>query len=229
MYLSKWLMKSIRNQEQREVKLNIGCGPTGQIKGFDNLDNSPSVLLSRIPVLKMALYKLSIINKHQYKADWSGVIRCDVGRRLPYRNEKVDKIYTSHFLEHIPQKKGVRFLWECHRVLKKDGIMRLVVPDLLWHAERYVEGTKALMEESALPYDREAHDTFLKTIYGAYLTHKWYGAEHRYMYDFPTLVSILKEIGFKRILKYDYQEGEDEELATYDSRPEDSLHLEFLK
>lgn len=227
MYLSKWRMKSIRNQGQREVKLNIGCGPTGQIKGFDNLDNSPSVLLSRIPVLKMALYKLSIINKHQYKSDWSGVIRCDVGRRLPYRNEKVDKIYTSHFLEHIPQKKGVRFLRECHRVLKKDGIMRLVVPDLLWYAERYVNRTKALIQLSALPDDRKAHDTFLKTMYGAYLNKKRYGAEHCYMYDLPTLVSVLKEIGFQSIRKCQYQEGEDEELATYDSRPEDSLYLEI--
>ena len=227
MYLSKWRMKSIRNQRQREVKLNIGCGPTGQIKGFDNLDNSPSVLLSRIPVLKMALYKLSIINKHQYKADWSGVIRCDVGKRLPYRNESVSKMYSSHFLEHIPHEKGVKALKECYRVLKGEGVMRLVVPDLLWHAERYVEGTKALMEESALPYDRKAHDTFLKTMYGAYLNKKRYGAEHCYMYDLPTLVSVLKEIGFKRIRKCQYQEGEDEELATYDSRPEGSLYLEI--
>ena len=107
--------------------------------------------------------------------------------------------------------------------------MRLVVPDLLWHAERYVNRTKDLIQQSALTDDRKAHDTFLKTMYGAYLNKKRYGAEHCYMYDLPTLVSILKKIGFEKVRKCQYQKGGDEELLKYDTRPEDSLQIEITK
>jgi SAM-dependent methyltransferase len=216
-------------QESNGVKVNIGCGPTGQIRGFDNLDNSPSILLSKMPFLKAILYKLGIIAEHQYKADWTDTIYCNASKGLPYKDNSVDKIYSSHFLEHIPKKKGIFVLKECYRVLKNCGIMRLVLPDLLWHAKRYVEQTTALLECSTLPDDRRVHDAFLKTMYGAYLNKKRYGAEHCYMYDLPTLVAILNDIGFQSIWKCEFKEGVDEHLASYDSRPNESLHLEIRK
>ena len=48
-------------------------------------------------------------------------------------------------------------------------------------------------------------------------------------YDFPTLVSILKNSGFEEIKRFGYQEGYDRELSSYDSRPIDSLHIEIIK
>ena len=182
------------------LKLNIGCGPSGQIQGFENIDNSPNILLSKIPLLKLFLFRVGLIAEHQYKANWSDVIRLDASKGLPYNDQSVDKIYTSHFIEHIPHEKGFFFLQECYRVLKMDGVMRLVVPDLLFHAVKYVESTKILLKNSLLPDDRSSHDNFLKTIFGAYFSKKRYGAEHYYMYDLPTLVSLLKALGSK-ILK----------------------------
>jgi SAM-dependent methyltransferase len=212
-----------------ELKLNIGCGPSGQIQGFVNIDNSPSILLSKIPFLKLLLYRVGLIAEHHYKANWSNVLKKDVSRGLPYGDQSVAKIYSSHFIEHIPKEKGFRFLQECHRVLKTGGVMRLVVPDLLFHAQLYVENTKELIERSLLPGDRSVHDNFLETIYGAYLNNKRYGARHCYMYDLPTLVSLLRKVGFRAIKKYSYKKGDDDELPYYDSRPEDSLHLETRK
>ena len=212
-----------------ELKLNIGCGPTGQIDGYQNLDNSPSVILSKIPSLKFILYHLGIISLDQYKADWSRVKYCDAGKGLPYRDESINKIYSSHFLEHIPQEKGIHFLSECFRVLKKPGIMRLVIPDLHWHAVQYVEETNRLQRSSDLPDDRTVHDVFLNQVCGAYLGKTRYGSQHCYMYDFPTVVCILKSIGFRNIRKCEYGKGTDEELASHDSRPLDSLHIEAGK
>lgn len=222
------ILKERRMKDVIHLKINIGCGPTGQIDGFINLDNSPSVILARFPMLKTVLNKLGVISEQQYKADWRRVTRCDVSKRLPFGDESVDKIYSSHFLEHIPQEKGVRVLMECFRVMKRGAVMRLVVPDLLWHAERYVENTKSMLVIPH-PQDRSAHDAFLHTVYGAYLSKKRYGAEHCYMYDFPTLNFILKEVGFHNIQQCDYQEGTDMELASCDLRPEDSLHSEIQK
>lgn len=215
--------------KQKEIKINVGCGPSGKIKGFENLDNSPNILLSKAPFLKKILYRIGLIAESPYKANWSGVIRCDASKRLPYSDQSVSKIYTSHFLEHIPVEKGSFFLQECYRVLKPEGVMRLVVPDLLSHAEKYVECTKRLLNTSLLPDDRSFHDKFLQTIFGAYLKKKRYGAEHCYMYDLPTLVSLLNSVGFQNIKRFNYREGDDDELPSYDSRPYYSLHLEARK
>lgn len=211
------------------LKLNIGCGPDGHFEGFVNIDNSKAVLLAKLPQLKKLFLKLGLISKEKFDADWAGVRWIDVSRRFPFATESVDKIYCSHFLEHIPANKGKFVLKECYRVLRKDSVMRLVVPDLLWHAEKYVRETKIIQQNSIFPDDRTAHDKFLETVYGAYLSNKRYGANHCYMYDLPTLISILKKIGFKNICNCQYKEGEDEELPRYDTRPEDSLHIEIMK
>jgi hypothetical protein len=79
------------------------------------------------------------------------------------------------------------------------------------------------------PPARAAHDDFLESVYGAYLSNKRFGALHCYMYDYPTLVHILKSIGFKTVRRCGYREGADAELAALDSRPEDSLHLDVSK
>jgi hypothetical protein len=215
--------------KQNDIKINVGCGPSGQIKGFENLDNSPNILISKIPFLKNVLFGIGLIAEHQYKANWSKVIRCDASKKLPYGNRTVSKIYASHFLEHIPYEKGAYFLQECYRVLKSDGVMRLVVPDLLIHAEKYVKRTKTLIKTTNLPDDRSFHDSFIEIIFGAYLKKKRYGAEHCYMYDLPTIVSLLKSVGFLNIKKFDYQKGDDDELPCCDSRPEDSIHLQVRK
>ena len=211
------------------LKLNIGCGPNGQLEGFINIDNSKAVLLAKFPKIKKILSKLGLLSKGKFEADWRGVRWMDASRRFPFTSESVDKIYCSHFLEHIPPDKGKHVLKECYRVLKKDSIMRLVVPDLIWHAERYVAQTKEVLKKSVLPESRGVHDKFLNTLYGAYLKKKRYGAEHCYMYDLPTLVAVLKSAGFLDIRKCEFQKGIDDELIKYDTRSEDSLHIEITK
>ena len=211
------------------LRLNIGCGPNGQFEGFINIDNSKAVLLAKFPKIRKFLFQIKLISQEKLEHDWTGVRWMDASRRLAFASESVDKIYCSHILEHIPPDKGKNLLKECYRALKKDGIMRLVVPDLFWYAERYVRETKIINRDSQLSDDRSVHDKFLETVYGAYLSNRRYGANHCYMYDLPTLVSVLKKIGFKKVRKCQYQEGEDEELSKLDARPEDSLHVEISK
>ena len=212
-----------------DLNINIGCGPTGQIEGFNNLDNSPSALIGKYPLLKKFLFTFGVITEAQYRADWSKVIWCDASKRLPYESSTVHRIYSSHFLEHIPLEKAKKVLMECFRVLRPDGVLRLVIPDLLWHAERYVSKTKYLLAHSELPGETEAHDVFLNTVYGAYLQKKRSGAEHCYMYDLPSIVSLMKKAGFNKISSCEYKQGIDMILASYDSRPDESLFLEAKK
>lgn len=210
---------------RERLLVNLGCG-TRWAEGFENWDNSPSVLLARLPWVKSALFRMGLIARHQLEADWSGVKWRDLNWGLPYASGSVDKIYSSHFLEHVSPGQGRRILAECFRVLKPRGVIRLVVPDLLFHAERYVERTRrASRLDSA---DDGAHREFLNAVAGHYLKGGRPGREHKYMYDWPSLVKALSVAGFAGIRKRSYREG-DGDLAPLDCRPHESLHVEAKK
>ena len=190
-----------------------------------NIDNSPSVLLGRWPPFKRLLFLLGVLSRERYETVWpSDVVWRDVSKRLPYEDDCVDKIYSSHLLEHLDKERGEALLQECFRVLKKGGIFRLVVPDLEFHARRYLQHVSGDGSAARVP-----HDDFLWNIYGAYLEKRRYGATHRYMYDWPTLQLVLGQIGFSKIIRQGFQEGLDPELCSLDNRPEESLHIDAIK
>ena len=207
-----------------DLKLNLGCGRT-ILSGWVNIDNSPSVVLAKVPFIRYILFKLKIISPEQFENQWSkDIVWCDVSRKIPYPDSVVDRVYSSHFLEHIEKEKGETVLRETFRILKKGGIFRLVVPDLVFHAQRYLKKISGV--ESI---GREPHDELLFNIYGAFLEAKRFGAWHRYMYDWPTLQFLLNQVGFSRVVRQPYQKSLDPELARLDSRPEDSLHIDAVK
>lgn len=205
------------------IRINLGCG-TAVLPGFDNIDNSPSVFLARHPGLKTLLYRLGLIPKRQYEIQWPrDILWQDASRRLRYADASVDRIYSSHFLEHLRRETGVRVLRECRRVLKPGGLFRLVVPDLAYHAQLYLDRTRRLLEEQRL--DRSAHDAFLNTVHGGYLDRR--RSAHYYMYDWPTLALLLGETGFCEIRRRSFQESDDPELGRLDNRAEESLFVEM--
>lgn len=59
---------------------------------------------------------------------------CDIDNdKFPIHNETYDTIHAWNVLEHIRNK--VHVLNECHRVIKRGGIMEVVVPDFAHHVE----------------------------------------------------------------------------------------------
>lgn len=58
------------------------------------------------------------------------VIEHDVTGGLPFADQSFDAVYHSHVLEHLAPEKGRQLLKECFRVLKPNGVLRIVVPDL---------------------------------------------------------------------------------------------------
>jgi SAM-dependent methyltransferase len=89
----------------------------------------------------------------RYHSDWvnvdfrstgPGVIAHDLNRPLPFPTGAFDAVYHSHLLEHLPKKYAPLFLKECFRLLKKGGVLRVVVPDL----EQIVRLYLALLEKA---------------------------------------------------------------------------------
>ncbi len=208
---------------QNLIRINLGCGPA-TLPGFDNIDNSPSVFLARHPALKKLLFQIGLLPRKHYETKWpTDILWQDASRRLRYADGSVDRIYSSHFLEHLPRETGRKVLRECRRVLKQDGIFRLVVPDLVFHTQRYLDETRDLVAHDKT--DRAIHDRFLNTVHGGYLDRR--RSAHFYMYDWPTLRLILAETGFRNVRRCEFQQSADPELARVDNRPDESLYVEM--
>jgi SAM-dependent methyltransferase len=58
---------------------------------------------------------------------------------LPFPEGSFDVIYHSHVLEHFSRSDGQRLLQRCYRVLRRRGIIRVVVPDLERIARIYLQ------------------------------------------------------------------------------------------
>lgn len=57
-------------------------------------------------------------------------VQCDLTNRFPINDECIDVIFSSHLLEHLePIEEAEFFIAECYRVLKRGGIIRIIVPD----------------------------------------------------------------------------------------------------
>ena len=50
-------------------------------------------------------------------------------QHMPFKDNTFDEIYSSHLIEHLPH--PLKFLKECHRVLKPGGTLRLWCPNIM--------------------------------------------------------------------------------------------------
>lgn len=69
-------------------------------------------------------------------------------RTLPFADKSFDVAYSSHFLEHLAPQKALQILKEIKRILKPNGIVRLVVPDLENLASVYLSTLSRLVDSS---------------------------------------------------------------------------------
>ncbi len=92
-----------------KLKLNVGSYLTMFHRGWVNIDQHD---------LK------GFAQQHRYK-----FLQHDVRNGLPYGTGVVDYIVLSHVLQCLTYEEGLRLLKECRRVIRRDGVMRISVPD----------------------------------------------------------------------------------------------------
>ncbi len=61
--------------------------------------------------------------------DFFEIDLCDENLNITESDNSITLIYCSHTLEHLDQQSSKRFLKECYRILKKNGIIRLALPN----------------------------------------------------------------------------------------------------
>jgi ubiquinone/menaquinone biosynthesis C-methylase UbiE len=101
--------KPVSNNNSNKILLNLGSG-NWSCKGWINLDY-PSK------------WYASSQKKHT-------IIPYDIRNDdIPFDNDSTDAIYCSHVIEHLENIHIQKMFSECYRVLKKNGILRIVCPD----------------------------------------------------------------------------------------------------
>ena len=196
-----------------ELKLNIGCGTSG-IEGWVNIDNSPSILLSRWPLGKR------IFRTPNWPLD---VRRIDVRKRIPYPDASVACIYSSHTFEHFTYEESRAVSRECFRVLKPGGILRIVVPDLGIMVRDYLADTADPLASHRFV------GRLLLTANVRDLIHA--GAHHKQMFDARSLVHMLQEAGFPAPEVSAFGRSRIADIAEIEpeSRRSESLYVEATK
>lgn len=169
------------------MKLNLGCG-SHVPDGWINVDYALGARFAKIPLFGFLNKRLNLFNMNWDKR----ILVHDLTKRFPWGDDSVEVIYSSHTLEHFTREGGRFFLQECYRVLQKHGTIRIIVPDLAHLVEEYKRG-------------KLESDHFLDSLGVLYgdtgrgLKH-WMAPfiqfPHRCMFDTPTLLTVLHNIGF---------------------------------
>lgn len=102
---------------------------------------------------------------YRFHPDWinvdftstgKGVIAYNLTQGIPFPDDSFDVVYHSHMLEHLPKEGAKIFLKECYRVLRPQGIIRVVIPDLEQIVKNYLrELEKAKLGEEEAKYNYE--------------------------------------------------------------------------
>jgi predicted SAM-dependent methyltransferase len=206
---------------RRMLLLNLGCGTKASPHpDVVNIDWSMYLRLSRRPLLRrLALMVLNETRRERLLALPSNVQAHNIAKGIPFDDHSVDVVYHSHLLEHLDRDVAERFMHEVRRVLRGDGIQRIVVPDLeaicrdyldhLQHCadreeewSRHDEYVAALIEQSVR---RDAYGSSQQRPIRRYMENAMLGdarrrgETHQWMYDRINLSALLTRTGFGHI------------------------------
>jgi len=197
------------------IKLNLGSGPSG-IGGWLNYDWGVLPILSKLPLIRKIFVIFGFIDNN-YDISWPKIRLVNILYKLPLGSESVNYIYCSHVLEHFEKYQAINILNECYRVLKKGGVMRIVLPDLKKLVAQYNNAEE--FNRKFFGYDKDKKSLFNYFIRG-----------HRWMYDEKSIVGLLVNI-FDKINIVSWQSGACPNIRALDlkSHKDHSLYIEVKK
>ncbi len=127
----------------------------------------------------------------------------DLRKTLPFKDSTFKFIRIEHCFEHLDPIYDVpTVLKECHRILKAEGQLRIIVPDIELFIHAYVNQNWDFLGDYSHK-DAAAH-----------LTHVFrQGGEHKFGYDYSALKQTLESHNFKNITKMSFGISINKELT----------------
>jgi predicted SAM-dependent methyltransferase len=111
-----------------------------------------------------------------------------------FQDDSVDLIYASHVIEYFDREEVKVLLTEWKRILKKNAILRIAVPDFEAIVNLYLNGKYPL-------------EKFLGPLYGKMIMSE-NNIYHKTVYDLNSIKKLMLDIGFSKVKKYDWRNTE---------------------
>ena len=183
--------------------VQYGCGFSAP-EEWKNFDASLTLRWERTPIVGRWFTK----NSRRFPAN---VAYGDIVKGLPVEEEICRGVYASHVLEHLALEEFHKALENTKRILAKDGVFRLVVPDLEWTAKEYgaridardPNANRFFMEETRLGEQKRPRGP-LQFTYAFFTT-----ARHMWMWDALSLERALADHGFHKIRRCSFGDCKD--------------------
>lgn len=208
--------------------LNLGCGKLAA-DGWLNIDASPYLRLARIPGLARWAARAA------GGLDPERVVYGDIVNGLKLERESAELVFASHMLEHLSRPDFHVALDNIYTYTKAGGLVRVIVPDLLYFVETYrtsladpassSQAADAFMEWSGIGA-QNARKSLKHRLREAFSN-----SRHQWMWDRPSLVAALTDHGFKNCRVCGYGEWRDTRFADVEveARHEHSICVEAEK
>ena len=181
-------------------KLNVGASPDDMIPDWLNISMWDGVFNDMVDK-QVKGYEV-----YEYK-NGSDVLNYDVTKGLPFEDNSIDYIYSSHFIEHLSFGDAIEFFKECKRVLKRGGILRIICPDLEKWINNYIQNDKQFFDKYKQQIDIDTPSNYVYNLLdkvntkGQIMCSNFYNWDHKWMWDFESMESVLKDVGFDKIRK----------------------------
>jgi predicted SAM-dependent methyltransferase len=223
------------------VKINLGSGFVG-LPDWINYDNSIMARLARWRWVTKMLVSCRLLPKAYLDIRWPPIVVHDCRKGIPLADNSVDIIYSSHFFEHLYRSEVFCLLKECKRVLKPNGVMRVVLPD----TEKFINMFLGV-DKTPFPYENEYHtdkadraNSFSSIFYASSYNslngvgmigrlQEMFLSHHKWAYTFESFKKLMEQAGFSHICRKEYRESSIPEAQSLDVLPECSFYLETVQ
>ncbi|WP_316796705.1 class I SAM-dependent methyltransferase [Pedobacter agri] len=178
---------------------------------------------------------------HNFLNDWfntdyfprNKIFFLDVTKSFPIPSDSFDFVFSEHQIEHIHYREARFMLKEVYRLLKKGGVLRICTPNLKAYLSSYFKN-----QETEDPYIKDITDNWIKTGFhnaknyipslnqenvSFFVNDVFYNYEHKFIFDSDTLINLLVEAGFSKVVQVPPAISEFKDLNDIESHNGDSI------
>jgi len=208
------------------IGLNLGCGADNPPHWL-GIDGGISILLLRILPQNVSRRFFKYFNmSHVYhfeeyyqKIKISKIVHHDLCHGIPFKDDSIPSIYSSHVIEHLTKHEAETLLKDCYRVLKPRGIIRLCVPSL--------DSQVRAIKDAIKKYEEGNNDSIQNIVANTNYGYIGKFAVHRCLYNFAAIQKLLSAANFKDVKEWTFKNGKIPEVELLDTR--EGLYIEAIK
>ncbi len=180
--------------------INLGCG-TKYNKEWINLDFFP---------------------------DSPYVQSCDLTKRIPFDDNTFEIVYHSHVLEDLERAAAQKFIDECYRILKPNGVIRIVTPNLEDIVKTYLQFLEKNLD-APTEITKANYEWILLELFDQAVRNDWGGEMAKFLQRSGVINEqfVIDRIGYiARLIRGDCsQQSEESKIDTIQERGKRILSL----